>query len=163
MDEEEYFRGVEAHFNQKRGNPWPLSPKELKLIDEWYAAAIPFEVVLRGLDRAFEKKEGAEDKEISSLMYCRRLVKSEYRKHLKSLEGKSESSEGSLQEAQNVAQYLERLADSLGKSAAEAEEAGARALADFLRSHQQALKEKILIPFQQNQQSELQRVEQQLT
>lgn len=133
------------------------------MIDEWREAGIPIEIVIRGIDRAFEKKEGAEDKEISTLTYCRRLVKSEYKKHLKALEGKSAASEGASLEAQNVSQFLERLADSLGKSAAEAEAAGNGALADFLRRHREILTGRILVPFQQNQQNDLQRVEQQLT
>ena len=163
MDEEEYFRGVEAHFNQKRGNPWPLSPRELKLIDEWHEAGIPFEVVIRGIDRAFEKKEGAEDKEISRLTYCRRPVKSEYKKYMKALEGTPAAGGGASVEAQNVSQYLRRLADSLGKSAAEARAAGNGALADFLQARCGILTARILAPFEMNQQTDLQRVEQQLT
>ena len=57
MDEEEYFRVIEDHFLQKRGNPMLLSPKEWVLIREWYEASIPSEVVIRGIDRAFEKKK----------------------------------------------------------------------------------------------------------
>lgn len=137
-----------------------LAPKEWTLIREWYEAQIPVEVVIRGIDRAFERKTTSDDREISSLLYCRRLVKSEFKKHLKSLEGKQQSAPP---EAQNVAQYLERLADSLGKSAVQAEESGHRALADCLRSHERALLERIFAPFQQSQKNDLQRVEQQLT
>ena len=161
MDEEEYFRGIEEHFARKTGNPWPRKPKELKLIDEWFEAQIPMEIVIRGIDHAFEKGKDTEEKEISSLLYCKRFVKNVYKKHLKSMEGKDVSAE-SLPEAKNVGEYLAGLADSLGKSSARAAESGNNALSEFL-SQQHEKMTGIVQSFDPKSQNDLQRVEQQLT
>lgn len=160
MDEEAYFQAVESYFLQKRANPMLLSPKEWTLIREWYEAQIPCEIVIRAIDRGMELKAKTEDPEVSSLLYFRRIVKGEFKKHLKSLEGKQESAPP---EAQNVSQFLERIADSLGKSSAQASEHGNAALADFLEGRRQHLTANIATPFQQSSQNDLQRVEQQLT
>ena len=162
IEEEEYFREVEEHYSRKRGIPWPLSPKELKLIDEWFEAQIPMEVVLRGIDRAFKVKEGAEEKEISSLLYCRKIVKTEFKKHLKAMEGQKSAGETPA-EAKNVGEYLNGLADSLGKSVGHARDGENSALADFLAGRHKKLMDAIVIPFQQNPETDLQRVEQQLS
>jgi hypothetical protein len=162
IDEEEYFRVIEEHFLQKRGNPVLLSPKEWTLIREWYESEIPCEVALRGIDRAFEKK-GDEEKEITSLRYCRRLVKSEYKKHLKSLEGKpQDQSDGGMPESKNIGQYLERLQNELSQSIAQARESGNGALADFLDSKKNKFEDEIIKVHLMNP-GDLQRVEQQLS
>lgn len=160
IQEEEYFRVIEEHFLQKRGNPMLLSPKEWTLIRDWYEAEIPEDVVLRAINRAFEKR-GEEEKDITSLVYCKRLVKSEHKKFLKSLEGKTEDSKiGDTLEAKNVQDFLARLQDALSRSIVQAQEAGNSAIADLLESKRQKLQQEIIHVFQAN---DLQRVEQQLT
>ena len=160
MDEEAYFQAVESYFLQKRANPMILSPKEWTLIREWYESQIPYEIVIRAIDRGIEHKGKTDDPEITSLLYFRRIVKGEFKKHLKSLEGKQEPA---TPEAQNVSQFLEGIADSLGKSAAQAREQANAALADFLDGRRLHLIAEILTPFRQNSQNDLQRVEKQLT
>jgi hypothetical protein len=159
MPEEDYFRVIEEHFLQKRGNPILLSPKEWTLIRDWYEAEIPEEVVLRAIDRAFEKK-GEEEKDISSLVYCKRLVKSEHKKFLKSLEGKTHDSSSPALDAKNVQEFLARLEEALAQSISQAQQSGNLALADLLESKKQKLQREIIQSFQPN---DLQRVEQQLT
>ena len=61
IEEENYFRMIEEHFLQKRGNPMLLSPKEWALIREWYDAEIPEEVVLRAINRAFSMERKLEN------------------------------------------------------------------------------------------------------
>jgi hypothetical protein len=159
-DEEQYFQTIESHFLQKRGNPMLLAPKEWSLIHEWYDAQIPAEIVVRSIDRAFERKAQTEDREISSLLYCRRFVKNEFKKYLKSLEGKQQAEPAN---AKNVAEYLEQLADSLGKSAGQARETGNPGLSEFLHDREQFFAENIMGPFLRGDQKDLQRVEQLLT
>lgn len=162
-EDEEYFRMIESHFLQKRGHPALLSPKEWSLIHEWYEEKIPAEVVIRAIDRIFEKKKD-EDEKVFSLRYCRRPVKSEYKKYLKSLGGAPAASrDAGKMEAQNVQEYLQRLVDLLQQSSRQASEAGNRALSDLLLQGRQKLQEEILEPLRQNTSKDLQRVEEQLT
>src|SRR5688572_12820094 len=109
MEEEEYFRLIEDYFVQKRGNPMLLSPKEWALMGEWYEAGIPGEIVLRAIDRGFEKKKQDEFESPVSLNYFRRIVKSEYKRYLKSQEGLVGERKESTQDSANVQEFLERL------------------------------------------------------
>jgi hypothetical protein len=162
MDEEEYFRVIEDHFLQKRGNPMLLSPKEWVLIREWYEASIPAEVVIRGIDRAFEKKKDP-DNEITNLLYCKRIVKSEYKRHLKSMEG-ADGSPGSIEPPPaDIEQFLEKLAIGLAESESKAVEAGNAGLAAMLKLRESELRNQILDPFRANPAMDRQRVEEQLT
>jgi len=158
IEEEEYFRVIEEHFLQKRGNPMLLNPKEWSLIHEWYDQSIPEEVVLRAIDRAFERK--VEDRLPLSLRYASRLVKSELRKYVKSLEGKDPTKEP---EAKNVGEYLKRLAENLEKSCLLAQKSGNRMLSEYLEKTHQRLSEEIVEPFLKDTSTNLQRVEHQLT
>ena len=162
IDEEEYFRLIEEYFLQKRGNPVLLSPREWSLIREWYETEIPQEVILRAIDRAFEKRE--EDKRPLSLRYCSRLVKSEHKKYMKSLEGKGEAEARLLQpEAANVQDFLQRLVEALEKSGSLAAESGNQALSEFFFNKKKELTDSILAPFRSSTNGNLQRVEEQLT
>lgn len=162
IGEEEYFRLIEEHFLQKRGNPVLLSPKEWVLIHEWYDAAIPEEVVLRAINRAFEKKD--EDKKPLSLRYCGRLIKSEHKKYLKSLEGKTRAESADVRlEAKNVQQFLDHLQAALEASSRNAADSGNSLLADFLLEKRQQLSTNIVQPYLLNQSNDLQRVERGLT
>jgi ElaB/YqjD/DUF883 family membrane-anchored ribosome-binding protein len=163
-DEEEYFRLIEDHFVQKRGNPMLLSPKEWGLIREWHEAQIPAEVVIRAIDRGFENKKQDEEKVPVSLNYFRRIVKSEYKRHLKSLEGLGGEGKQTKEETTaNVQEFLERLERLLGESSDQAHQAGNQALADLLLGCREKLSAGILKDFHENQTSNLQRVEQQLS
>lgn len=162
MDEEEYFRVIEDHFLQKRGNPMLLSPKEWVLIREWYEASIPAEVVIRGIDRAFEKKKDA-DNEITSLLYCKRIVKSEYKRHLKSMEGVDASHVSNEPPPADIEQFLEKLAIGLAESETKAVEAGNEGLAAMLKLRATELRSQILDPFRAHPAMDRQRVEEQLT
>src|ERR1043166_8614111 len=158
IEEEEYFRMIEEYFLQKRGNPILLSPKEWALIREWYESEIPEEVVLRAINRAFEKKE--EDKRPLNLRYCGRLIKSEHKKYLKSLEGKIEKPVEDVRlEAKNVREFLEHLHAALEASSRKAAESGNTSLADFLQQKRENLGSDILQSFISNQSNDLQRVE----
>jgi hypothetical protein len=161
-EEEDYYRVIEEYFLQKRGNPILLNPKEWALIRDWYEANIPEEVVLRGIDRALEKKDD-EAKPSISLMYCKRIVNSEYKRYLKSQEGKDPSSFQTGPDAANVKEFLKRLEISLGASSSAAQESGNNALAEVLQEKRSVLNQKILNDFESNSSQDLQRVEHQLT
>lgn len=153
---------IEEYFLQKRGNPVLLNPKEWTLIREWFEAEIPEEVVLRGIDRAMEKRE-EDDKASLSLRYCKRIVKSEYKRYLKSLEGKQPSEAKATPDAANVREFLTRLVSSLEQSSTSARESANAALADLLTQQKNVLQGQILNAFDPNSPLDLQRVEHQLT
>jgi hypothetical protein len=163
IEEEEYFRLIENHFIQKRGNPMLLSPKEWALIREWREAQIPEEVVLRAIDRGFEKKNSNEEKSPLSLNYFKRIVKSEYKRFLKAQEGAAVQPENRQETAVNIQQYLQRLHDNLVESENQAREKGNSSLADLLQGCRETLSTQIVQPLLQNPTTELQRVEHQLT
>jgi hypothetical protein len=158
--EEEYFQVIESHFLQKRGNPMLLSPKEWSLIREWYEAEIPMEVVIRGIDRAFENKKDEADA-ITSLRYCRRLVKSEHKRYLKSVEGAAAPTTNA--ESKNVAEFLQHLVAGLSESSNIATQNGNSSLAQLLGENSAKIQLQILEPFLAKHLNDLQRVEEQLT
>lgn len=159
MEEEEYFRMIEDYFVQKRGNPMLLSPKEWGLIREWQEGGIPAEVVLRAIDRGFEKKKEEFESPVT-LTYFRRIVKSEYKRFLKSQEGLA--SETHKESASNVIEFLEKLLRSLEESNKQAGQAGNQAMADLLQGCREKLSNDVVKPFRENQTMDLQRVEHQL-
>ncbi len=162
MEEEEYFRLVEDYFVQKRGNPMLLSPKEWALIREWHDAGIPGEVVLRAIDRGFEKKKQDDSESPVSLNYFRRIVKSEYKRYLKAQEGLLSGEQEAGPDSANIQEFLERLIQGLQESSEQAGRAGNQAMADLLRGCREKLSGDVLKPFLENQTKDLQRVEHQL-
>jgi hypothetical protein len=164
MEEEEYFKMIEDYFVQKRGNPMLLSPKEWALIREWQQAEIPQEVVIRAIDRGFEKKKDDDEKTPTSLNYFRRIVKSEYKRYLKSQEGLGTDKKESKEETSaNIRDYLEKIVLALEESEKQASQSGNQAMANLLQGCREKLSLEVLKPFQEGLQVELQRVENQLT
>jgi len=69
-----YFTEIEEHFWRKRGAHLLVSPLDWAIVETWQKAGIPLEVVLRGIDRAFESwgrsKRAAGGRQLKSLAYC---------------------------------------------------------------------------------------------
>jgi hypothetical protein len=70
-----YYAGVEAAFIRRRGTPFLLSPKDFALVKEWRGLGIPIDVVERGIDEAFSRREerGGAGR-VNALSYCRDAV-----------------------------------------------------------------------------------------
>lgn len=68
----QYFQSIARHFLKLRGAPFFLSSKELDLIETWEKMKIPLQVVLEGIDRAFEKNrmKRVRKRKILSLAFC---------------------------------------------------------------------------------------------
>jgi hypothetical protein len=68
-----YFTEIEEYFWKKRGAHLLVSPLDWAIMETWQKAGIPLEVVLKGIDRAFESygrsRRGA-GKPLKSLAYC---------------------------------------------------------------------------------------------
>ena len=52
-----YFTEIEDRFQQRRGSLLMLSTLDWALIETWHEAGLPLEVVLRGIDDAFDKHD----------------------------------------------------------------------------------------------------------
>jgi hypothetical protein len=68
-----YFTEIEEYFWKKRGAHLLVSPLDWAIMEAWQKAGVPLEVVLKGIDSAFESyqrsKRGA-SKPLKSLAYC---------------------------------------------------------------------------------------------
>jgi hypothetical protein len=95
------------------------------------------------------------------LRYCRRLVKSEHKRYLKSLEGVA--APATTAESKNVEEFLQRLVSGLSESSKVAAEAGNSNLSQLLAENSAKIKSQLLEPFLAKQLNDLQRVEEQLT
>jgi len=120
-----YFTEIEEHFQNRRGTPSLLSPLDWSLIESFQSAGIPLEVVLRGIDRAFEKRSrrSARPQKINSLAYCTQAILAEYEHHGDSLAGSSSQSgdkalptESSETDRANLIQLLDKAVDLLKQS-----------------------------------------------
>ena len=75
-----YFTEIEEHFQRARGTSlFLLSPLDWALIESWKNTGIPLEVVLRGIDTAFEKWRARRSKVqmVNSLAFCSQAVLTE--------------------------------------------------------------------------------------
>ena len=71
-----YFTEIEEHFWKKRGTALLVSTLDWALIDTWKQAQIPVEIVLKGIDAAFDKHHGRRrpTRKVNSLAYCHQAV-----------------------------------------------------------------------------------------
>lgn len=66
-----YYTEIEEYFCQKRGAHILVSTLDWAVIESWQKAGIPLEIVLKGIDRAFERYQSKpRPRLIKSLLYC---------------------------------------------------------------------------------------------
>jgi hypothetical protein len=69
-----YFTEIEEYFWRKRGAQILVSPLDWAILESWQKADIPVEIVLKGIDQAFESyarsRRGASGRPLKSLAYC---------------------------------------------------------------------------------------------
>jgi len=66
-----YYTEIEEYFWQKRGAHLLVSTLDWAVIESWQKAGVPLEIVLKGIDRAFEKYDARRrGRPIKSLLYC---------------------------------------------------------------------------------------------
>ena len=85
-----YFTEIEEHFQKCRGKIQPLSPLDWSLIESLQEVGIPLKIVLRGMDKAFERysKRTGKIRKINSLSYCTQMILTEYEKQKENNQGK---------------------------------------------------------------------------
>ncbi|MGA1984111.1 MAG: hypothetical protein ABSG84_16805 [Acidobacteriaceae bacterium] len=127
-----YFTEIETRFLQRRGSILMLSTLDWALIETWREAGVPLEVVLRGIDAAFDKHDAQRarlgnrrQRQVNGLAWCAQAV-------LEAIQQSREASVGigaaaseparhdvdSGFEAARVARYLTRNAAALTAAAA---------------------------------------------
>jgi hypothetical protein len=69
-----YFTEIEEYFWRKRGAHILVSPLDWAILESWQKANIPVEIVLKGIDQAFESyarsRRGTSGRPLKSLAYC---------------------------------------------------------------------------------------------
>jgi hypothetical protein len=116
-----YFTEIEEHFQRRRGSLLLLSTLEWALIETWREAGIPLEVVLRGIDDAFDKYEARQSKRkqrrVNGLAWCAQAVieaaEQQREAALGMADGEAKPSPDAGFEAQRVAAHLRAAAGPL--------------------------------------------------
>ncbi|MFQ6082733.1 MAG: hypothetical protein ACE5WD_05165 [Candidatus Aminicenantia bacterium] len=95
-----YFQAIAQRFLYWSGHSLLLSPKDIDLIDSWKKKNIPLQVVLEGINRAFEKyraKSGRKEK-IKTLYFCEKEVLQTYQQYRDRKVGQTRSTTDSTDE-----------------------------------------------------------------
>ncbi len=117
-----YFTEIEEHFQRRRGSLLLLSTLDWALIETWREAGIPLEVVLRGIDEAFDKYEARQSKgrqrRINGLAWCAQAVMEAAEQQKEAAVGMAAAvKEGAGFEAQRIVAHLEAAAQALDAAA----------------------------------------------
>lgn len=121
-----YFTEIEEHFQRRRGSLLLLSTLDWALIETWREAGMPLEVVLRGIDEAFDKYDARRAsqpnrriRQVNGLAWCAQAV-------MEAAEQQKEAAIGTAPEttkdadagfeAQRIAEHLETAAQALDAS-----------------------------------------------
>ncbi len=106
-----YFQALEAAFIRLRGAPLLLSPADWQVAKQWRREGVPLELVVRVMERIFERQADADKKiGIRSLRYFRSAVTKAWQRILELGGGEKERLDG---EPVDIPARLERLAAAL--------------------------------------------------
>ena len=120
-----YFTEIEERFQQRRGSLLMLSTLDWALIEMWREAGLPLEVVLRGIDDAFDKHDAqklrakGKSRKINGLAWAAQAVMQAAEAAAEAatgsrVDGKAEQESGF--EGERVRAYLEANAGAVEKS-----------------------------------------------
>lgn len=78
-----YFQETSRAFLARRGAPFFLSPRDLALVERWETDGIPLDVVLEGIEKAFEQRSGRSGPrgKVVSLGFCEAAVRRAFGQH----------------------------------------------------------------------------------
>ncbi len=118
-----YFTEIEEHFQRRRGSLLLLSTLDWALIETWREAAIPLEIVLRGIDEAFDKYQARQrrgpQRRVNGLAWCAQAVMEAAEQHREAALGMAPATTGSQPsaesgfESQRIAAHLQSAASAL--------------------------------------------------
>src|ERR1700754_747894 len=113
-----YFTEIEERFQQRRGSLLMLSTLDWALIETWREAGVPLEVVLRGIDNAFDKHDAKtlrsplRTRKINGLAWCAQSIMEAVEQALEASTGAavkiSREAPKSGFETERVVKYLEQ-------------------------------------------------------
>jgi hypothetical protein len=122
-----YFTEIEEHFQRRRGSLLLLSTLDWALIETWREAGIPLEIVLRGIDEAFDKYEARQQKsptrrlrQVNGLAWCAQAVMDAAEQQKEAAIGIASSQPSETEagfESQRIANHLESAAHALDAAA----------------------------------------------
>jgi hypothetical protein len=122
-----YFTEIEEHFQRRRGSLLLLSTLDWALIETWREAGIPLEIVLRGIDEAFDnyaarqlKAPNRRLRQVNGLAWCAQAVMEAAEQQKEASAGVAAgkaSQEGAGFETQRIADHLETAAQALDAAA----------------------------------------------
>lgn len=118
--DDDYLERIERHFGLRRGGRLILSPRDWQLVQEWQQAGIPLLVVMRGINRAFDRFEasGPRPGRINSLSYCDQHVLETWEEHRELAAadtGRQDDTGGDPGAARRLEQAAERCRDAAGR------------------------------------------------
>src|SRR5262249_23409893 len=89
-----YFTEVEEEFVRRRGKPLLISPMDWALVETWKNAGIPLQIVLRGINEAFDSHDakGRHFRKVNSLLYCQQSVEAAFAEYKLSQVGSEQTS-----------------------------------------------------------------------
>jgi hypothetical protein len=136
-----YFTEIEQRFGQRRGSILMLSTLDWALIEVWREAGLPLDVVLRGIDNAFDRHDArlsrarGRSRRINGLAWATQSVMQAAEEAAEASTGARPTAPDSGFEAEPVARYLEKNAAMLDRFSQESViSARLRELATALRS-----------------------------
>ena len=136
-----YYTEIEEHFWQKRGAHLLVSTLDWAVIETWQRAGVPLEVVLKGIDRAFERYDAKRrGRPIKSLLNCVDAVADAAEEAKEAAAGGSSAAERPAPFASGeVAAFLEVNAAALREAARQLQAAAAAASLDEIAAALDAL------------------------
>lgn len=117
-----YFSEIEQHFSKRRRSHMLVSPLDWSLMETWKQRGIPLEVVICGIDGAFDSYEAQPVKyrKVNSLFYCEQKVEECFGQFNESRVGANAPSENEQQAGAESSEFskdevLEYLLDRLAR------------------------------------------------
>jgi hypothetical protein len=129
-----YFTEIEEYFVRRRGKNLMVSPLDWCLIELWKENEIPLHVVLRGIDRSFDRAGSRRRVDPTTLYYCHPAIMEAFQEYLEARVGSHASPDREAEAdaedlpREDVIAYLEGLARDLGGRTEEACRLGAERL-----------------------------------
>ena len=84
-----YYTEIEEHFGKCRAKHLVLSPLDWSLIEVWRDSGVPLNIVLRGIDRAFEsfRARANQGRRVNRLFYCHAAVMEAFAEYKEAMVG----------------------------------------------------------------------------
>lgn len=104
-----YYQTIAREFFRRRGAPFHLSPRDVELIARWESLRVPLDIILEGMDRAFENyRKGGRPLKAMSLSFCEYQVMKSFGQHAERRAGEKRKSAAGKDKRSRVLREIER-------------------------------------------------------